>query len=116
MKKPFLLLAILPLIGVAALTIPSTQAEGESLQIIKFEADWCGPCQQMKPIFKKISGKYGSEVAFQSVNVDSQASLADRFNVEGLPTVVAVKDGREVGRHVGFMSTWKLNSFVRKHR
>ncbi len=116
MTKKSLLFAVAPLLAVAAFALPSSEAETGSLRILKFEADWCGPCQQMKPIFKKVSEKYGSEVAFQSINVDSQNALAERFNIEGLPTVIALKDGREVGRHVGYMSDWKLNFFVKKHR
>lgn len=116
MKKPILLLTFLPLLALAAYSIPTTHAENGSLRILIFEADWCGACQKMKPVFREVSEKYGSDVSFKSIDVDSQATLADRFNIEALPTVVALKDGREVGRHVGFMSNWKLNLFVKKHQ
>jgi thioredoxin 1 len=50
------------------------------------------------------------------VNVDRQSDLADRYRVTSLPTVVAVKDGREVGRLTGFQNAGKLKSFIKKHR
>ena len=57
-----------------------------------------------------------SGVTFQTVDVDRQSELADRYKVESLPTIVALKDGREVGRLIGFQNTAKLKSFVKKHR
>jgi thioredoxin 1 len=69
----------------------------------------------MKPIFSSVA-KSTQGVAFETVNVDRQAALAERYNVELLPTVVAVKDGKEVGRFTGFRNEAKLKSFVKKHQ
>jgi thioredoxin 1 len=114
MKKR-LFLTLLPALALAALAPSLIQAETGSLKIIKFEADWCGACKQMKPIFSSVA-KSTQGVAFETVNVDRQADLADRYKVELLPTVVAVKDGKEVGRFTGFRNEAKLKSFVKKHR
>lgn len=99
----------------AALAVSFASAEDASLRIIKFEADWCGPCQQMKPGFEKVSKELSGKASFQTVNVDRQRSMADSYNVTMLPTVIAVKDGKEVARLVGFQSTSKLKSFVKKN-
>ena len=116
MKKRFFL-TLLPAFAFAfAAILPSPlRAENGSLKIIKFEADWCGACKQMKPIFSSVA-KSTQGVAFETVNVDRQAALAERYNVELLPTVVAVKDGKEVGRFTGFRNEAKLKSFVKKHQ
>ena len=114
MKKRSFLLA-LPLLAAAALLPAALRGETSSLKILKFEADWCGACKQMKPVFSAVA-KEEKGVAFETVNVDNQASLADRYRVEMLPTIVAVRDGREVGRLVGAQSATKLKKFVKKHR
>jgi len=106
-------LLTLPFLALAALA--PLRAEAGSLKILKFEADWCGACKKMKPVFASVAGSH-SGVSFQTVNVDRQASLADQYKVELLPTIVAVKDGRVVGRLTGYQSEAKLKSFVKKHQ
>jgi len=115
MKKRLFLLT-LPIFGLAALLATSLKAEPGSLKILKFEADWCGVCRKMKPVFASVARSYHGEVAFQSINVDEQVSLADSYKVELLPTFVAVKNGKVVGRTTGYMSAAKLKSFVNKHK
>lgn len=118
MNRKLFLLA-LPLAAAGAFLFQgnaSSADETESeLKILKFEADWCGPCQQMKPIFDKVSKNFGDKASFESINVDTQPSLADRYNIRGLPTVIAIKDGQEVDRSLGFMNDFKLKGFVRKN-
>ena len=65
-------------------------------------------------IFSAVA-KESKGVAFQTVDVDKQSAVADRYHVEMLPTVVAVKNGREVGRLSGFQNAAKLKAFVKKH-
>ncbi|MAS95780.1 MAG: hypothetical protein CMO55_21465 [Verrucomicrobiales bacterium] len=112
-KMKLLSSSLLALFAAAVVSIAS--AEDSSLRIIKFEADWCGPCQQMKPGFEKVSKDLSSKATFQTVNVDTQKSIADQYRVTLLPTVVAVKDGKEVARITGYQSTAKLKRFVNKN-
>lgn len=114
MKKRFFL-SLLPAFAFAALAPILIHAEDGSLQIIQFEADWCGACKQMKPIFSSVA-KSTPGVTFETANVDRQTALAERYGIELLPTVVAVKDGKEVGRFTGFRNEAKLKAFVKKHR
>lgn len=112
-----LLLIALPLasIGFFLLQGNATSADQSELRILKFEADWCGPCQQMKPVFDKVSKDFSGDARFETINVDNQPSVADRYNVRGLPTVIAIKDGKEVDRSMGYMSNFKLKNFVKKN-
>ena len=116
MKKSIFLLA-LPVLAIGLL-FQNTDAQANSgkLQILKFEADWCGPCQMMKPVFDKVAKNSSSAATFRTINVDSQPSVADAYGVSGLPTVVAVKDGKVVGKKVGYMNAFALKSFVNKHK
>lgn len=115
MKKHALLIALPLLVLTAALAMP-VHAATSSLKILKFEADWCGACQKMKPVFSSVSKSSPAGVSFQSINVDTQTALAEQYKVELLPTVVAVKNGKVVGRSTGYMNAAKLKSFIKKHQ
>jgi thioredoxin 1 len=67
---------------------------------IDFYADWCGPCQLMKPIFEKV-GKEVKEINFFKVNVDESPEPASIYGVRSIPTIVFMKDGKEVDRVLG---------------
>lgn len=108
-------LSLLPALLLAPLAPAPLHAAPGQLKILKFEADWCGACKQMKPAFNSVASEF-KDVSFQTVDVDRQTDLADSYKVEMLPTIVAVKDGRVVGRLVGAQSVGKLKSFVKKHR
>lgn len=115
MKKRSFLLA-LPVLALGLFFSAPAGAESESLEILKFEATWCGPCQQMKPIFSKVSKEQASKATFRSIDVDKQPALSETYKIELLPTVVAVKNGKVVGRSTGFMNAAKLEKFVKKHQ
>jgi thioredoxin len=116
MKRRILLLMVpLLVVGFAFSVNLLNGAEGKT-KILKFEADWCGPCRQMKPIYSKVAHNFSSDASFQSINVDRNPTIADRYSVRSLPTVVAVKNGRVVGRKTGFMNEQALSAFVKRHR
>ena len=60
--------------------------------------------------------QYKSGVTFETVDVDANPATAEKYHVEMLPTVVAVKDGKVVGRSSGFMNAAKLKAFINKYR
>jgi thioredoxin 1 len=68
--------------------------------VIDFYADWCGPCQAIKPIFEKTSKEF-TKVHFFKVNVDDNEESAAKFEVRSIPTIVFLKDGELVNRIVG---------------
>ena len=70
--------------------------------IVDFFADWCGPCQMMKPVFDKISAEF-NDISFFKVNVDNNGQLANVYAVRSIPTTVFLQDGKEVDRIIGVM-------------
>lgn len=70
-----------------------------SISLVEFTAAWCGPCKVMKPILDSLSASYGVSLRYVDVEVDRD--LADQFLVKSMPTLVVMRDGKEVGRVVG---------------
>lgn len=76
-------------------------SESEKPVIIDFWATWCGPCMVTKPILDKLAKEYGDAVQFIPVNADDSREVLEQFRVFGIPTVVTIRDGKEVGRVTG---------------
>ena len=73
------------------------------LEVKKFYAEWCGPCKMLTPIMEQVQNKF-SDVSFQSVNIDEQFEVAQKYYVRSVPTVIIEKDGKEVQRFAGLQS------------
>ena len=83
----------------------------EGTVVVDFNADWCGPCQMMKPIYEMVA-KDTDGIKFLSVNIDNESEIADKFGVSGIPTFVLFKDGKEVARETGVLPEKKLRKFL----
>ena len=77
--------------------------EQAPLAMVDFWADWCGPCKALSPVIESLAEQYEGKVLVGKVNVDEARELAIRFGVMNIPTVVFLKNGREVDRKIGAM-------------
>ncbi len=68
-----------------------------------FYADWCGPCQAMKPTLEKFETGYAGKITVNRVDVDKNQALASQNNVMGIPTFIIYQDNKEMGRRSGAM-------------
>ena len=70
--------------------------------VIDFWAPWCGPCRSIGPILEEMAGKHEGDVKVVKVNVDEEPSLAQQFEVRGIPTLAVVQQGEVTSTEVGF--------------
>ncbi len=76
-------------------------SESEKPIIVDFWATWCGPCMMTKPILDKLAKEYGDAVQFMPVNADDSREILEQYRVFGIPTVLTIRGGKEVGRVTG---------------
>ncbi len=68
--------------------------------LLDFWASWCGPCKMLSPVVDQVGEELDS-VKVGKVNVDDESELAAKFGVASIPTLVVLKNGKEVNRSVG---------------
>ena len=66
------------------------------IMLLDFYADWCGPCKAMEPIFAEVEKEYVQKVEFKKIDVEVEGAVASQYGVQGIPTYILVKDGKEV--------------------
>lgn len=83
-----------------------TISQSKKIVVVDFYADWCGPCQIMKPIFEELSEdeNYQQKVDFIKVNVDENPELANQYNVFSIPTFIFFRDGQPIKTITGALS------------
>ncbi|MHC4119701.1 MAG: thioredoxin [Planctomycetota bacterium] len=78
-----------------------TASIAEGVTLVDFWAPWCGPCRTQGPILEEVAQTVKNRAKIARVNVDDAAAVAGQFGVQSIPTLVLIKDGREVRRFVG---------------
>ena len=73
---------------------------GNKPLLLDFYAEWCGPCRAVLPIVENIASER-PDLAIGKVNVEEQKELASEFGIMSIPTLVVIKNGREVRRATG---------------
>lgn len=93
----------------------SSEISAEGLVLVDFWAPWCGPCKMLAPLFEELDREI-DDVKFLKLNVDNNPSVASRYRVGSIPTLLAFKDGVQVDQLVGFRPKEDLEAFISKNR
>ena len=83
-----------------------------SLVIVDFWAEWCGPCRAMNPIIEELSLIYENKLVFAKLNVDDSPNKAQEYQVYGIPTLAFFVKGKIVDKLVGAISKSKLREKI----
>ncbi len=79
--------------------------------LLDFWATWCGPCRMVAPELEQLALESGDSLKVGKVNVDDEMELAQKFNISVIPTLVLIKDGKEVKRTSGFRTKEDIKEF-----
>ena len=86
--------------------------KSEKVVLVDFYADWCGPCKMLSPVMEEVA-KENEDIKVVKINIDNQRDLALDYDVMSIPTVVAIKNGQEIDRLVGFADKSEILNLIK---
>ncbi|HIU88759.1 MAG TPA: thioredoxin [Candidatus Caccomonas pullistercoris] len=69
--------------------------------VLDFYATWCGPCKKIAPIIEELATEFDGKIAVGKCDVDENDEIAAQYGIRNIPTVLFIKDGQVVDKHVG---------------
>jgi len=88
--------------------------KAETLVMLDFYADWCGPCRMLGPVVEQIAEETKGSIKVGKVNVDENQDLAMNFDIMSIPTLVFIKDGQMVAKLVGLRDKSEIKQEIEK--
>ena len=80
--------------------------------LVEFWAVWCMPCKIFAPVLEQLANEMDGKAQFCKVNIDDCQSLAAKYDIEVVPTVILFKDGREVERAAGILQKSDIEEMI----
>ncbi len=81
-----------------------------SIVIVDFYANWCGPCKLIAPHLEDISKEKGITIA--KIDCDEEMALANKFSIVSIPTLIIFKNGQQVNKVIGYRTKDELLSLI----
>lgn len=91
------------------------QQTAKGIVLVDFWASWCMPCKMMAPVLNQVAEAANGQAMVAKVNVEEFQNLAEKFQVRSIPTLLLLKDGKEIDRFVGVKSKDFLLKQIKKH-
>ena len=89
-----------------------TSETSAGITLVDFYADWCGPCKMLAPVLASLSEKLEGKASVAKLDIDTNQTVTSQFEVTSIPTVILLKDGKEVDRVVGLQDEESLEKLV----
>lgn len=80
--------------------------------LVDFWAEWCGPCKALSPLLERLAEEGAGTFELAKVDVDANQELSTEFMIQSIPTVVAIKDGKEINRFTGALDEASIVAFI----
>ncbi len=71
------------------------------LVLVDFWANWCAPCKMLAPVIDRLAEQYAGRVKVAKIDIDEHSALAERYDIQSIPTILLFKDGKVTARDVG---------------
>jgi len=103
----------------ATISINDSDFTSEVLQnktpvLVDFWAPWCGPCRMAEPVLEELSEEYKGKVIIAKLNIDENQENSEKYGIMSIPTTILFKDGKEVGRQVGFAGKKGFEDLIKR--
>jgi thioredoxin 1 len=92
----------------------NSSIQGDRPVLVDFWAPWCVYCRRIAPAMEKVAQQYADSVLVAQVNVDDEAALAAREQIEVIPTLVLYQNGKALGSIVAPESKARIEEFIRE--
>jgi thioredoxin 1 len=96
-------------------TFQTDVLDSDKVSMIDFWAEWCGPCRMVGPIVEELASEYADQANIGKVNVDHNPEITQKYRVMNIPTILFVKNGEVVDKHVGAAPKAVLEQKLKAH-
>lgn len=87
----------------------------EGYVFVDFWAEWCGPCKMIGPVVEELATEWEGKITFAKLNTDEHPETAQKYGIQGIPTLILFKDGQITDRIVGARTKEMFNDFLNQN-
>ena len=89
--------------------------KSESLTLVDFWAEWCGPCKMIGPALEEISEEMKNDIKITKLNIDENPLTPQKYGVKGIPTLLLFKNGEVISEKIGALPKVKISDWINEN-
>lgn len=97
---------------ITAQNLNATLVNNDIPVVIDCWAPWCGPCKSFAPVFEQVAAEVEPHFRFAKLNTEKEQRIAQKWNIRSIPTLIMLKNGKEIKRSAGAMNLSQLKQWL----